>query len=346
MSFELPEQEIEELRKLQRNVIGRTDYARVTCVLMLALGSSPEFVAKNLGIDVATVYRYKNLYVRGKTSSLLEDRYKGYWGRLDSVQISLLCKELERHIYTTAKSVSEWVKVTFGIMYTSAGMVDLLNRIGFTYKKTTEVPCEANAEDQKAFVQMIKERFIAKKESDIYYYADGTHPTHNTRSTYAWIRKGKRLDQPTVSGRDRININGLLNAHDVTDVILHECPSVNSDSTITLYKAALEKHSDAENIYIISDNARYYRNKKLREWVEGTKIKQIFLPPYSPNLNLIERLWKFLRKTIINTKFYRTKHEFRDAMLIFFNNIASYRQELESLLTLNFRVLNSQSISD
>ena len=73
MSFELPEQEIEELRKLQRNVIGRTDYARVTCVLMLALGSSPEFVAKNLGIDVATVYRYKNLYVREKTGSLLED---------------------------------------------------------------------------------------------------------------------------------------------------------------------------------------------------------------------------------------------------------------------------------
>ena len=127
MSFELPEQEIEELRKLQRNVIGRTDYARVTCVLMLALGSSPEFVAKNLGIDVATVYRYKNLYVRGKTCSLLEDRYKGYWGRIDSVQISLLCKELERHIYTTAKSVSEWVKETFGITYTSAEMVDLLN---------------------------------------------------------------------------------------------------------------------------------------------------------------------------------------------------------------------------
>ena len=96
MSFELPEQEIEELRKLQRNVIGRTDYARVTCVLMLALGSSPEFVAKNLGIDVATVYRYKNLYVRGKTSSLLEDRYKGYWGRLESGQISLLCQERVR----------------------------------------------------------------------------------------------------------------------------------------------------------------------------------------------------------------------------------------------------------
>jgi len=127
MSFKLPEQEIEELRKLQRNVIGRTDYARVTCVLMLALDFSPDLVAQSLGIDVATVYRYKNLYVRGKTDSLLEDRYKGYWGRLESGQISLLCQELERHLYTDAKSVPEWVKDTFGIAYTPAGMVDLLN---------------------------------------------------------------------------------------------------------------------------------------------------------------------------------------------------------------------------
>ena len=77
----------------------------------------------------------------------------------------------------------------------------------------------------------------------------------------------------------QVNINGLLNAHDVTEVIAHECPSVNSDFIIALYKAVLEKHPEAESIYIITDNACYYLSKKLREWVEGTKIKQIFLPP-------------------------------------------------------------------
>ena len=82
MSFKLPEQEIEELRKLQRNVIGLRYYARVTCILMLALDFSPDLVAQSLSIDVATVYRYKNLYVRGKTDSLLEDQ--GYWGRLET----------------------------------------------------------------------------------------------------------------------------------------------------------------------------------------------------------------------------------------------------------------------
>lgn len=160
MSIKLSIQEIEELHKLQRNVSRRTDYARVTCILMLAMGCSPDFVAQSLGIDVSTVYRYKKLYDQDGIDGLLEDRYRGYSGRLYSEQISLLCKEFKRHIYTDAKRVTLWVKNTFEI---PGGMVLLLNRIGFTYKKTTEVPCEANAEVQEDFVQMIKTCFDAKK---------------------------------------------------------------------------------------------------------------------------------------------------------------------------------------
>ena len=128
----------------------------------------------------------------------------------------------------------------------------------------------------------------------------------------------------TVSGRDRVNINGLLNAYDVTDVIAHDCKSVNVQSTRELYEAALAKHPDASCIYIISDNARYYHNTELKEWAEGTRIKQIFLPPYSPNLNLIERL-------CINTGFYRTKEEFRRAIKWFFDDIAEFKEELKSI---------------
>lgn len=108
------------------------------------------------------------------------------------------------------------------------------------------------------------------------YYADGVHPTHNSRSTYAWIEKRCELEQPTVSGRDRGNINGLLNPYQVTDVIALDQERINVQSTKELYQAALEKYPEAECIYIISDNARYYRNKELTEWVSGAKIKQIF----------------------------------------------------------------------
>ena len=224
-------------------------------------------------------------------------------------------------------------------------MVDLLNRIGFTYKKTTEVPCEADATKQVEFAEELSVLLKERDSTSVVYYADGVHPTHNSRSTYAWIEKGEILEQPTVSGRDRVNINGLLNAYDVTDVIAHDCESVNAQSTRELYEDALSKHPNASCIYIISDNARYYHNKELAEWVKGTKIKQIFLPPYSPNLNLIERLWKFLRKKVINTGFYRTKEQFRQAIATFFAYIGKYQKELESLLTLNFQLANSQTIS-
>ena len=91
-------------------------------------------------------------------------------------------------------------------------------------------------------------------------------------------------------------------------------------------------------IYTIADNARYYKNKDLKEWIKDTKIIQVFLPPYSPNLNIIERLWKFLKKKVINSNFFRTKHEFRDAVHTFFENVSKYKNKLASLLTLNFLI--------
>jgi transposase len=345
MQLELSQSDIKTLRKLQRNLTGSSDYARVTCILMLYMGNSPSFISECLGIDSSTVYRYRGAFLSGGVGELLENRHKGYWGMLDSGQLSALCRELKSRIYTDAKSVRKWIFDTFCVRYTVQGVVDLLNRIGFTYKKTTEVPCEADASKQEEFMEELSALLKEKEETDVVYYADGVHPTHNSRSTYGWIEKGEEFPQPTVSGRERVNINGLLNAHDVTDVIAHDCVSVNAQSTKALYQAALEKHPEASTIYIISDNAKYYRNKELQQWVKGTKIVPIFLPPYSPNLNLIERLWKFLRKKVINTGFFRTKGEFRKAVLNFFDNIGKYKEELESLLTLNFRLANSQTIS-
>jgi transposase len=344
MKIELTESSLSELKQVQRNVIG-TDYIKVTSILMLHRGFSPQTVSESLGIDISTVYRYAAQYSTGGIATLTSNRYKGYWGMLSSHEISHLRAELKRNIHTDSKGISIWIKDSFGVLYTPEGVVDLLNRIGFTYKKTKEIPCESNVEKQESFVSELSEIISGMDETSVIYYADGVHPTHNSRSTYAWIEKGQEMEQLTVSGRDRVNINGLLNARDVTDVIAHECESVNAESTKALYLAALDKHPKAKCIYIISDNARYYRNKTLTQWIEGTKIKQIFLPTYSPNLNLIERLWRFLKKKVINTKFYRTKELFRRAVMKFFDNIHIYKDELESLLTLNFRLANSQSIS-
>ena len=346
--IELTIESEDALKRYQRETDDKSVYTKVTCILMLSKNFSAEDVSQLLGINVSSVYRYAKSYSSVGLSEFISTDYKGYWGRLSSAEISILRTELKSKVYTDSAAVAAWIKERFGVNYTPEGTVDLLNRIGFTYKKTKEVPCECNVDKQVSFVEELSKLFkkIEKEEEkSVIYYADGVHPTHNSRSTYAWIEKGTELEQPTVSGRDRVNINGLLNAKDVTDMITVDCQSVNAQSTKEIYKMALEKHPESDKIYIISDNAKYYKNKELTEWIKGTKIIQVFLPPYSPNLNLIERVWRFLRKKVINTEFYRTKELFREAICNFFKDIGKYKAELETLLTLNFRLANSQSIS-
>ena len=71
----------------------------------------------------------------------------------------------------------------------------------------------------------------------------------------------------------------------------------------------------------------------LQEQLQGSKIKQLFLSAYSPNLNLIERLWKLMRKEVIGTHFYRTFEEFRQKIWAFFEHIEPYKQEVETLIS-------------
>ena len=85
-----------------------------------------------------------------------------------------------------------------------------------------------------------------------------------------------------------------------------------------LEKEIEEHYKEKKKIYIVVDNARYYRNKKVTEYTADSRIEMKFLPPYSPNLNLIERLWKLLRRKTINNQYYDTFDKFRNAVLGFF----------------------------
>ena len=92
-----------------------------------------------------------------------------------------------------------------------------------------------------------------------------------------------------MSGRQRVNINGVVNAHDPTDVVIEESSSINAQSTIALLKKLEQKNKSLQRIFVVADNARDYRNRKVKAFLETSRVEIIFLPPYSPNLNLIER---------------------------------------------------------
>ncbi len=195
---------------------------------------------------------------------------------------------------------------------------------------------------QTAFLADPRGPLLAQAEAGeaVVYFADAAHPTHNTRSTYVWTETGKERPLLTVSGRERVNLNAALNAVVPTQVHVDETDCVNAHSARRLYEKLLAAHPEGP-VYVVCDNARYYKNKELTAWLADKRLVQVFLPPYSPNLNLIERFWKFLRQKIIDTAFYRTKGAFKTAVLTFFDRLDEFGPELASLLTLRFHVLDS-----
>ncbi len=342
MDLNLPPSKTEELRRLRRKTRDARVHSRATCILMLCDGFSVKQVCMVLGIDDNTVYRHGKAAMELSADDFLSVSHPGYFGKLDSVQLGRLSRELTERLYTTCEQVCAWVLEQFGVRYTAEGMARLLHRSGFVYKKTKQVPCRADRGAQEDFLEE-PEDLLEEPDAAI-YYLDGVHPTHNTRSLHGWIPRGTDHELPTASGRDRVNINGALNAMDPTEVIVEITERVNSESTRALYQKIVEANPDKKTVHVICDNAKYYRNKELKRWVEGTKTVQVFLPPYSPNLNLIERLWKFLRKKVIDPVFYPNKEKFRQGIIDFFENINQFEKELTSLLSLKFRTIQSQFI--
>ena len=339
--FELSAKKVAELKRLHRKLSHRKDADKVKAVLLLGTGWSSGQVAEILLLDEKTLRRYVQKYQQDPEGDFwLTTFYQGSQAKLSDEQIASLDRHLEETVYLTVAEIVEYVKKEWEIQYSINGMTHLLHRMDYTYKKPKKLPGKADAQAQQQFVKDYEELKNSKKEHDPIYFVDGVHPQHNSVAAFGWIKKGQIKTIKSNTGRARLNINGAVNA-ETLQVIARNDETINAQSTIALFKMLEKKHRKAETIYVIADNARYYRNSAVQEYLESSRIKLIFLPPYSPNLNLIERLWKYFRKKILYNKYYETFSEFKEKAMAFFANIKQHKAVLRTLLTDNFEIIGT-----
>ena len=345
MKYELDSKDYKRLKQLQKKVtLSRRRYRKITVLIMLHQGYEIELIEAALGLDDNTIRRYWEGYLDKGINTYLSDHYVPYSGKLTEEQEGLLSNHLEDHLYQDVKPIIKLVQQEFGVSYSISGMRDLLHRLGFVYKQTKAVPSRAEEQGQQAFLQAVLPPLIEEAQSGkaVVYYADGTHPTHNTKTGRGWIRKGQEFPIDCNSGRKRVNVNAAINALKPEHLVYDIANSVNAQSTKRLAQQLLKKHRQ-KTIYLICDNARYNRNKMLQQWASDKRVEFIFLPPYSPNLNLIERLWRLMRKEVINSVYYDTYSKFKEGIIDFLDNTKSYKPELRRLLSLNFRTVEGAS---
>ena len=336
----LTEEQISTLVKSHKKERDKRLADRIKAILMLNSGFTYDEIVKALLLDEVTLKRHLKKFKNKGLKGLMEMKYQGGQTRLSLIQEVELKDYLEVNTKRTVKEIVNYIESKYKISFSIVGTTKLLHRLGFSYKKPKVVPGKADLLKQKLFVEEYKKLKENLSVNDQIYFADSTHPEHNTKPSYGWILKGKKNDKfiKTNTGRERLNLTGAISLTTKDGVFLEQ-KTINSSSIIKLIKKIEAKQSTGK-IYIILDNASYHHSKVVRGYIKTKRrIKLIFLPPYSPNLNPIERLWRLMHQKLTWNRYFPSYKEFRNKTLTFFRNLQKYKPELTTLLTDNFQLV-------
>jgi transposase len=227
-----------------------------------------------------------------------------------------------------------------------AGMHKWLHKNGFSYKKPKGVPHKFDAAKQQCFVEQYKELKANCGADETILFMDAVHPTQATKISHGWIRTGQDKSIETTGSRTRINLLGAMALDDIAGAIVNEYEFVNGATIVQFFGQLREKYPLNHKLHLILDGAGYYTAHLVKNAAISLNIELHYLPPYSPNLNPIERLWKVMNKNVRDSVYFKTKREFRAALDKFFKEkLPEIGSTLTSWINDNFQMLTPASSS-
>lgn len=174
---------------------------------------------------------------------------------------------------------------------------------------------------------------------------DAVHPTMATKISYGWIKKGVNKPIATTASRIRVNLIGALELKTMT-ITSDFVETVNADSIKQFFEKLKKAYPHAEKLHIILDQSGYHRSQAVKDAALLHNIELHYLPPYSPNLNPIERLWKLMNEEVRNNVVFESAQAFREQLGLFFTEtIPKIKSSLITRITDDFQTLNSVSSS-
>ena len=277
--------------------------------------------------------------------------YRGDTGDLTTAQKGRLQAEATTGRFESADMACAFIRDTFGKTSSLSGVRKLLHRLGSSFHKASGSLSKAKRGEQEEFVEDY-EQDEPKVQSDGWrrYFIDGVHPIYGMEVLYyCWLPVGKRLELGVGGGRKRLNILGAFcpDDHEYIDRRYTD-ENLTAKSVIDLFERVMERHPETKHFRIYLDNARYQHAKVLKAWIVQTKADKgvtfdlKHLPAYSPNLNLIERLWKFMRKEALQT-WHESFEKMQEAVARVMDNLPNYAAQMRTLMTERFHLTPEQS---
>ncbi len=316
---------------------------RANAMLLLDDGWNCERVAKALYLDDDTVRDWRKLYAEGGIDGLRRFEAGGGAGHLSQAQEEELATYVFEGLPRSAREVGVFLKQRFGVVYESrSGLIALLHRLGFEYKRPRTIGRGMRVDEQQAFIGDYERLLNALEPDEAVVFVDAVHPVYAARAVGCWARPQDTPAIAQTAGRGRLNIHGALDLETGRTAMI-EVESVDAASTIRLLETIEARYPLTALVHVFLDNARYHHAVIVQQWLDqpGRRIKLRFIPSYCPHLNPIERLWGVMHKRITHNRTWRNFRTFADYVMQFLTDkVPKTWADFRDSVTDNFRVID------
>ena len=338
--------EINQLRQYREKQKDGRLKIRFIALLMLADSISIEQTASLIGRSVKTVMIWGQHYLIHGIDWLNAFNYKPKQTYLKPFQIEQLVKWVKESTPSKAKQVRAYIKEHFKVTYTVEAVRQLLHKQGLKRIRPKEVPGKApSEEEQRAFITNYQEMKATSEAGTVFAFGDVMHLVHQNEPGYCW---GDPTDPPVIktnTGRKRLNILGAYVPSEHSFVHVTGEETCNAERVLEYLETVERAYISVPKIVLFVDNAKYFKAKLVREWLEEHPRLQLeALPTYAPNLNLIERFWKFAKEKLVKNTYYEQYKTFRAHVFRFLNHVDRYVEELKTLMVETFQIIQPKTV--
>jgi transposase len=337
IEIHLTEQEIQDLNE----AIDDPSHSEKTKIKLLVIrmrhaGAKTGFISKCLNLHGNTVTNYLNEFQSGKLPATLEDRYYKPTSSLDPFLACIRCS-FHACPVADAKQAVERIHGLTGIRLSESQSRRFMKSLGLKLRKTAPVPGKCDHQLQFDFYtrELLPRLEEARLGERKVLFVDAAHFVLGAFLGLIWCFQ--RIFLKTSPGRQRYNILGAIDSHHQEFTSIRTTENINALTIISLLDLIKDKYP-LMPISLVMDNARYQHCKAVKAHAAKLDIELLFLPPYSPNLNLIERVWKLTKKKCLTNKYHKDFSGFRTAIDQCLDDFEErLKPELKSLLALNFQ---------
>ena len=340
----------QDLRRRCKLTRDKRIYQRLTAVLLVDAGKTRSEVADILHLSLRQVADWLRIFRNKGVDQLTTLHYRGDPGKLSPSQVEQLKEQIRQGRFRNSNQIRSWLEETFGVPYASSGVKDLLRRIGASYHQVTGFLWKADPKKQCQFVKKYQRQKHAAQQPGApqtrFYFVDACHPIWGLDLVYScWLLVGQRFLAGMGGGRKRLNILGAYCPADQEYLDLRLTrDNINGEQFVNLLRLLRAMHPETERFVLYVDRARYYDKPVVLEWLKRhPEFHLEQLPTYSPNLNLIERLWKFLKRKALS-RWHKTFESMQEAVSAVLDHLENYRVELASLMTEKFHIIPEAEI--